>query len=131
MIWPIFFLIYFTDLFCNAEQVYKNVHIFFETKGRPWNQFWTHRSCKQFWRTRENILFFRRVHDAGVCHGPVPVVKKTIFLRIDIYLLIGSCFCSIYSLRSNIIISVVIFDVLHLDVAESWKWNFTDLPTMW
>ena len=24
----------------------------------------------------ENILFVRRVYDAGVCHGPVPVVKK-------------------------------------------------------
>ena len=23
-----------------------------------------------------NILFVRRVYDAGVCHGPVPVVKK-------------------------------------------------------
>ena len=24
----------------------------------------------------ENILFVRRVYDAGVCHGPVPVVRK-------------------------------------------------------
>ena len=24
----------------------------------------------------ENILFVRRVYDAGVCHGPVLVVKK-------------------------------------------------------
>ena len=23
-----------------------------------------------------NILFVRSVYDAGVCHGPVPVVKK-------------------------------------------------------
>ena len=31
-----------------------------------------------FVKLRENILFVRRVYDAGVCHGPVPVVRKTI-----------------------------------------------------
>ena len=47
-----FFWIYFTDLFCYTEQIYKKFHGFFETKGRPWNQFWTPHSWKQFWRTR-------------------------------------------------------------------------------
>ena len=29
-----------------------------------------------FGKIGENILFVRRVYDAGVFHGPVPVVKK-------------------------------------------------------
>ena len=29
-----------------------------------------------FGELKENILFVRRVYDAGVFHGPVPVVKK-------------------------------------------------------
>ena len=36
---------------------------------------------------RKNILFVRRVYDVGVYHGPVPVVKKKLPLRIDTYLL--------------------------------------------
>ena len=51
MILPMF-KIYFTRLFCSAEQVYKNVHRCFETYGRPWNQFWTPHSWKQFFHTR-------------------------------------------------------------------------------
>ena len=66
----------------------------------------------------ENILIVRSVHNAGVCHGPVPVVKKTFFIRIYTYLLIGSCFCSLDSLNRNVIRPVVIIDILHLDVAE-------------
>ena len=67
----------------------------------------------------ENILFVRMVYNSCVCHGTVPVVKETLFLRIYTYLLIGSCLCSLDSLHSNVIRSVVIFEVLHLDVAES------------
>ena len=66
-----------------------------------------------------NILFVRRVYDAGVCHGPVPVVKKKLSLRIDTYLLIGSGIGSLYSLHCYIITSVGIIAVLHLDVTES------------
>ena len=29
-----------------------------------------------FGEPEKNILFVRRVYDAGVCHGPVPVVNK-------------------------------------------------------
>ena len=29
-----------------------------------------------FGELKENILFVRRVYDAGVCHGPEPVVMK-------------------------------------------------------
>ena len=32
-----------------------------------------------FGKLSENILFVRRVYDAGVCHGPVPVVKINLF----------------------------------------------------
>ena len=66
----------------------------------------------------EDELVVRRVYDAGVCHGPVPVVKKKLSLRIDTYLLIGSGIGSLYSLYCYIITSVVIFDVFHLDVTE-------------
>ena len=76
-------------------------------------------------KLRENILIVRSVHNACVCHGPVPVVKKTLFLRIYTYLLIGSCFCSLDSLHRNVIRPVVIIDVLHLYVAKFWKRNFT------
>ena len=72
-----------------------------------------------FGKLGENILFVRRVYDAGVCHGAVPAVKKKLFLRIDTYLLIGSGLCSIYSLYCYIIRSVIISDVFHLDVTES------------
>ena len=68
----------------------------------------------------ENIRFVRRVYGVGVCHEPVLVVKKKLFLRIDTYLLIGSGLCSIYFLHCYIIRSVVIFDVFHLDVTESF-----------
>ena len=68
---------------------------------------------------RKNILFVRRVYDVGVYHGPVPVVKKKLSLRIDTYLLIGSGIGSIYSLHCYIITHVVIFDSFHLDVTES------------
>ena len=66
-----------------------------------------------------NILFVRRVYDAGVFHGPVPVVKKKISLRINTYLLIDYGLGSLYSLHCYIITSVVIFDFFHLDVTES------------
>ena len=66
-----------------------------------------------------NIPFVIRVYDAGLCHGPVPVIKKELSLRIDIYLLIGSGLCSIYSLHCYTITSVVILDFSHLDVTES------------
>ena len=78
-----------------------------------------------FDKLSENILFVRMVYDAYLCHGPVPVVKKTFFLRIYTYLLISSCFCSLDSLHSNGIRPIVIFDVIHVDVAESWNWNLT------
>ena len=71
-----------------------------------------------FGKLSENILFVRMVTYACVCHGPVPVVKKTLFLRIYTYLLIGSCFFSLDSLHINVIRSVVIIEVLHLDVAK-------------
>ena len=67
----------------------------------------------------ENILFVRRVYDAGVCHGPVPVVKKKLSLRIDTYPLIGYGLGSLYSLHRYIITSVIIFDVFRLDVSKS------------
>ena len=67
----------------------------------------------------KNILFVRRVYDAGVCHGPVPVVKKKLSLRIDTYLLIGSGLGSLYSLHCYIMTSVFIFDIFHLDITES------------
>ena len=72
-----------------------------------------------FGKLRENILFVIRVYYAGVCHGPVPVVKKKLSLRINTYLLIRSGFGSLYSLYCYIITFVVIFDFLHLDVTES------------
>ena len=75
--------------------------------------------ANSFGKLGGNILFVRMFYDAGVCHVPVPVVKKKLFLGIDTYLLIGSCFCSLYPLHSNVIRSVVIFDILDLDVAES------------
>ena len=49
-----------------------------------------------FGKLGENILFVRRVYDAGVCHGPVPVIKK-LSLRIDTYLLIGCGLCYLTS----------------------------------
>ena len=67
----------------------------------------------------ENILFIRRVYDAGVCHEPVPVVKKKLSPRKDTYHLISYGLGSLYSLHCNIITSVVIFDFFHLDVTES------------
>ena len=45
---------------------------------------------KSFGELGENILFVRRVYDAGVCHVPVPVVREKLSLTIDTYLLIGS-----------------------------------------
>ena len=75
--------------------------------------------ANSFGELGQNIIFVRRVYDACVCHGPVPVAKKKFFLRIYTYLLIGSYFFSLDSLHSNVIISVIIIDVLHLDVAES------------
>ena len=72
-----------------------------------------------FGRLRENIFFVRRFYDAGLCHGPVPVVKKKLSLRIDKYLLIGYGLGSHYFLHCYIITYVVIFDVFHLDVTES------------
>ena len=38
---------------------------------------------KSFGELGENILFVRRVYDAGECHGPVPFVKKKLSTRID------------------------------------------------
>ena len=75
--------------------------------------------ANSFGELGENILLVKMVYDACVCHGPVPVVKKTLFLSIYTYLLIGSCFCYLDYLHSNVIRSVVIFDILHLDVAKS------------
>ena len=72
-----------------------------------------------FGELKENILFVRRVYHAGVCHGPVPVAKKKLSIRIDTCLLIGYVLGSIYSLNCYIITSVVIFEVFHLDVTES------------
>ena len=72
-----------------------------------------------FGKLGENILFVRRVYDAGVCHGPVPVVKKKLSIRIDTYLLLGSCLCYLYSLHCYIITSVVIFENFYLDITES------------
>ena len=74
--------------------------------------------ANSFGELGENILFVRRVYDAVVCHGPVSVIKKKLFLRIYTYLLIGSCFCSVDSLPSNVIRPVVISDILHLYNAE-------------
>ena len=33
---------------------------------------------KSFGKLREDKLVLRRVYKIGVCHGPVPVVKKTL-----------------------------------------------------
>ena len=73
----------------------------------------------RFGKLRENILFVIIVYDAGLCHEPVPVVKKKIYLRIDTYILTGSGLGSLYFLHCYIITSVVILDVFHLDVTES------------
>ena len=98
---------------------------FFKHNGYPRINSGLPNLANSFGELGQNIIFVRRVYDACVCHGPVPVVKKTFFIRIYTYLLIGSCFCYLNSLHSNVIRSIVIIDVLHLDVAKSWKWNFT------
>ena len=67
----------------------------------------------------EDKLVVRRVYDTGVCHGPVPVGKTKLSIRIDTYLLIGSGLGSIYYLHCYIISYVFIFDAFHLDVTES------------
>ena len=72
-----------------------------------------------FGELREDKLIVRRVYGTGVYHGPVPVVKNKLSIGIDTYLLIGSGLGSVDSLHCYIITSVVIFDVLHLDVTES------------
>ena len=72
-----------------------------------------------FGRLWVNILFVRRVYDAILCHGPVPVVKKKLSLRIYTYLLIGSGLGSLYLSHCYIITSIVISDFFHLDVTES------------
>ena len=91
---------------------------FSKHNGDPGINFGLPTLANGFGELGENILFVRSVYDACVCHGPVPVVNKTFFLRIYTYLLIGSCFCSLDSLHSNVIRSVAFIDVLHLDVAE-------------
>ena len=47
----------------------------------------------------EDKLVIKRVYDAGVYPGPVPVINKKLSPRIDTYLLIDSVFGSIYSLH--------------------------------
>ena len=110
--------IFFTDLFCIAEQVYINVHRFSKHKGDPGINSGLPTLTNSTGKLGENILIVRSVYNSCLCHGPVPVVKKTFFLRIYTYLLIGSCFCSLNSFHRNVIIPVFIIDILHLDGAE-------------
>ena len=91
---------------------------FSKQKGDPGINYGLPTIENSFGELGENIIFVRSVYDAGVCHGPVPVVKKKLSLRIDTYLLIGSGLCSIYYLHCYIITSVVIFDVFHINVTE-------------
>ena len=47
----------------------------------------------------EDKILVSRVYDAGVCHGPVPVVKKKLSIGINTYVLIGSGLGSLYYLH--------------------------------
>ena len=67
----------------------------------------------------DDKLVVRRVYYSGVCHVPVPVVKKKLSLGIYTYLIIGSGIGYLYYFHCYIITSVIIFDVFHIDVTES------------
>ena len=67
----------FTGLFYSAEQVYKNVHRFSKHMGDPGINSGLPNLANIFDKLSENILFVRMVTYACVCHGPVPVVKKS------------------------------------------------------
>ena len=71
-----------------------------------------------FGKLGEDELFFRRVHDTGVCHGPVPVVYIELSLKINTYLLKGTCFGGVDSLDHYNIASVIVLYVLHTDVLK-------------
>ena len=104
---------------------------FSKHNGDPGNNSGLPTLANSFGGLGENILFVRNVYNVCVCHGPVPVINKTLFISIYTYLLIGSCFCSLDSLHSNAIRPVFIIDVLHLDVSNLESETSLDLPTMW
>ena len=66
-----------------------------------------------FGKLGENVLFVRSVYDAGVCHGPLPVVKK-ITLSQDRYIY-PDRFWSLFSL---------FFALLHNNI-RCYIWRFT------
>ena len=74
---------------------------------------------KRFGVLEEDELVVRMVNGTVVCHAPVPVIEKKIVLGIYTYLLISTCLGSVYSLNFNIITSVVVLYVIHIDVIES------------
>ena len=71
-----------------------------------------------FGKMGEYEVVVRRVYGTCVYHGPVPVVKNKLSIRIDTYLLIVNGLGSVDSLNFYIIKSVVILEISHLDVIE-------------
>ena len=55
---------------------------FSKHKGDPGINFGLPALENSIGKLGENILIVTKVHNACVCHGPVPVIKKTFSLRI-------------------------------------------------